>query len=143
MTAKKEEVTGLFAKIFEERSKKDKPSAPQTSEEIEHLDIQASEATEHLTKKVKPSAPQTSEEIEHSDIQTSEATEHLDIQTSKGKDSKSKGKDPKYQRTTVYLEKDLHQRLKLAAIKDGREMSGIISDLLKEWLDSKDKHPSI
>jgi hypothetical protein len=109
VTAKKEEGTGLFAKMFEERAKKAKPSAPQTSEEIEHLDTQ-----------------------------TSEATEHLDIQTSKGKDSKSKGKDPNYQRTTVYLEKNLHQRLKLAAIKEEREMSGIISDLLKEWLDSRE-----
>ena len=70
------------------------------------------------------------EEPEHPDIQKSNVTEHLDIQ-------KSKSKDPSYQRTTVYLPKAMHRRLKAAAANEDREMSAIVEELLEQWLDSR------
>ncbi|NJL81289.1 MAG: CopG family transcriptional regulator [Richelia sp. RM2_1_2] len=50
---------------------------------------------------------------------------------------KSKSTDPDYVRTTVYLPKKLHRKLKLAAAADERQMSDIISELLEKWLDEK------
>lgn len=50
---------------------------------------------------------------------------------------KSKSTDPDYVRTTVYLPKKLHRSLKLAAAADDRQMSDIITELLKKWLDKK------
>lgn len=67
---------------------------------------------------------------ESSDTQTSNTTEHLDIQT-------SKSKDPAYQRTTIYLPKVMHRRLKAAAANEDKEMSAIVEELLEQWLDSK------
>lgn len=64
---------------------------------------------------------------EHSDIQTSES---LNIQT-------SKSKDPNYQRTTVYLPKVLHKKLRAAAIAEDREMSDVIEELVAKWLEGK------
>jgi Ribbon-helix-helix protein, copG family len=49
----------------------------------------------------------------------------------------SKGKDPGYQRTTIYIPKDLHKRLKTAALEDDREMSDIIEELIEQWLASR------
>lgn len=50
----------------------------------------------------------------------------------------AKSKDPNYQRSTVYLPKAIHQRLKLAAIQDGKEISEVIEGLVKDWLDHRD-----
>ncbi|MBW4472607.1 MAG: ribbon-helix-helix domain-containing protein [Stenomitos rutilans HA7619-LM2] len=73
---------------------------------------------------------QAAETSERSDTQTSNTTEHLDIQT-------SKSKDPNYQRTTIYLPKAMHRRLKAAAATEGKEMSAIMEELLELWLDSR------
>ena len=67
---------------------------------------------------------------ESSDTQTSNTTEHLDIQT-------SKSKDPTYQRTTIYLPKAMHRRLKAAAANEDKEMSAIVEELLEQWLNSR------
>ena len=48
--------------------------------------------------------------------------------------NKAKGKNPDYQRTTVYLPKDIHRELKMAALEDGEEMSDIIEQLISQWL---------
>ncbi|MBE9212090.1 CopG family transcriptional regulator [Plectonema cf. radiosum LEGE 06105] len=50
---------------------------------------------------------------------------------------KSKSTDPDYVRTTVYLPKKLHRKLKLAAAADERQMSDIMSELLEKWLADK------
>lgn len=50
---------------------------------------------------------------------------------------KSKSTDPNYVRTTVYLPKRLHRKLKLAAASDERQMSDIITELLEKWLSEK------
>jgi hypothetical protein len=57
-------------------------------------------------------------------------TKHSDIQT-------SKSKDPTYQRTTVYLPKATHRKLKSAAADEDREMSDIIEALVQQWLESR------
>lgn len=82
--------------------------------------------------KSKHSDAQTSE---HSDIQT---PEHSNVETPERSDIQpAKGKDPNYQRTTVYLPKALHRRLRAAAIAEGREMSDIITTLVEDWLNEK------
>ncbi len=68
-----------------------------------------------------------SQTSEHSNIQTSES---LSVQT-------PKSKDPNYQRTTVYLPKALHKKLRAAAIADDREMSDVIEELVRQWLERK------
>jgi hypothetical protein len=62
--------------------------------------------------------------------QTSDTPQHLDIQT-------SKSKDPNYQRTTIYLPKVMHKRLKAAAANEEKEMSAIVEELLEQWLNSR------
>lgn len=49
----------------------------------------------------------------------------------------AKSKDPNYQRSTVYLPKNVHQRLKLAAIQDGKEISEVIEELVNGWLNQR------
>ena len=67
---------------------------------------------------------------ERLDTQTSDTSKHLDIQT-------SKSKDPNYQRTTIYLPKAMHKRLKAAAAHEEKEMSTIVEELLEQWLNSR------
>lgn len=50
---------------------------------------------------------------------------------------KSKSTDPDYVRTTVYLPKKLHRKLKLAAAADERQMSDIMAELVEKWLEKK------
>ena len=50
---------------------------------------------------------------------------------------KSKSTDPDYVRTTVYLPKKLHRKLKLAAAADERQMSDIMASLIEKWLEKK------
>lgn len=57
-------------------------------------------------------------------------TRHPDIST-------SKSKDPTYQRTTVYLPRVTHRKLKSAAADEDREMSDIIEELVQQWLESR------
>lgn len=49
----------------------------------------------------------------------------------------AKGKDPNYQRTTLYLPKALHRKFKAAALEEDREMSAIMEDLIQQWLESR------
>lgn len=48
---------------------------------------------------------------------------HSDVQT-------SKSKDPTYQRTTIYLPKAVHRKLKAAAANEDKEMSDIVTELV-------------
>jgi ParG len=47
---------------------------------------------------------------------------------------KSKSTDPNYIRTTVYLPKQLHKRMKAAALSQDKQMSDIIAELVEQWL---------
>lgn len=49
----------------------------------------------------------------------------------------SKSKDPNYQRTTIYLPKAMHRKLKAASAEEGREMSNVIEELIQQWLDQR------
>jgi transcriptional regulator GlxA family with amidase domain len=79
---------------------------------------------------------------EHLDIQTSKS---LNIQTSSSVEDASeqtevqasKSKNPTFQRTTVYLPKDLHKRFKVTAMNEDKEMSDIMIGLIEQWLNSR------
>ncbi len=47
---------------------------------------------------------------------------------------KSKSTDPNYIRTTVYLPKQLHKKMKAAALSQDRQMSDVIAELVEQWL---------
>ncbi|BDA74257.1 Helix-turn-helix protein, CopG [Rivularia sp. IAM M-261] len=47
---------------------------------------------------------------------------------------KSKSTDPNYIRTTIYLPKQLHRRMKAAALSQDRQMSDVIAELVEQWL---------
>lgn len=51
---------------------------------------------------------------------------------------KAKSADPDYVRTTIYLPKTLHKKLKGAAIDRDQEMSEIVEQLVFEWLENLD-----
>lgn len=78
---------------------------------------------------------------------------HPNIQTSGHLDTHkqfvpqvSKSKNPDFIRTTVYLPKEIHRALKVAAAEEGQEMSDITSNLIQEWLESRtqtSKHPGV
>ena len=57
-------------------------------------------------------------------------------QSSDGDKSTSitKSTDPNYTRTTIYLPKDLHRRLKATAASKERQMSDIMIELVEQWL---------
>lgn len=84
--------------------------------------------------KAAKSTDETVENVKHPDVQT---FKHSNTETSKHSDvSLSKSKDPDYQRTTVYLPKALHRKLRAAAIADDREMSDVIEELVQQWLEN-------
>ena len=63
-----------------------------------------------------------------------ETSESLDVQDTQ----MSKTKDPNYTRTTIYLPKILHRKLKAKAAEEGREMSEIVEKLIGDWLKAQD-----
>lgn len=58
------------------------------------------------------------------------------IEDSSAAEPIAKGKDPNYQRTTIYLPKVLHRKFKAAAVGADREMSDIVEELIEQWLKS-------
>ncbi len=49
----------------------------------------------------------------------------------------AKHKNPDYIRTTVYLPKHLHRKLRAAALADNLEMSTVVEQLIQKWLQSR------
>lgn len=49
----------------------------------------------------------------------------------------AKHRNPNVQRTTLYLPKTLHRKFKAAAVKEDREMSEIMEELIQRWLESR------
>ena len=81
---------------------------------------------------------------ERSNIQTSipktdsskfiaSTSKHVDVQTSK----KAKSANPDYTRTTLYLPKKMHKKLKAIALEEETEMSSIVEELIEGWLSSQ------
>jgi predicted DNA-binding ribbon-helix-helix protein len=48
--------------------------------------------------------------------------------------SQSKSTSPDYTRTTIYLPKQLHRKLKAVAATQDRQMSDIVTELVEHWL---------
>jgi hypothetical protein len=63
--------------------------------------------------------------------------EELTAPTTDPPSKKSKSSDPDYMRTTVYLPKKLHRRLKSAAADEEKEISEIVEELVANWLASR------
>ena len=79
-------------------------------------------------------------EIKQSNIQTSEqsntqTSKHLPAQTSDQPEQLAKSKNKAYVRSTMYLSKAIHKRLKLAAIDTDSDMSDIAEWAIEAWLD--------
>lgn len=53
---------------------------------------------------------------------------------------RSKSSNQSYIRTTFYLPRDLHKQLKMVAAQKDRDMSGIIEELLNDWLQAEFQH---
>jgi ribosomal protein L1 len=49
-------------------------------------------------------------------------------------DAKSKSTDPNYIRTTIYLPKQLHKKMKATALSQDKQMSDVIAELIEQWL---------
>ena len=69
------------------------------------------------------------------------SSNRLDISTSKHTDvemsKKAKSANPDYTRTTVYLPKKMHKKLKAIALDEEREMSSIVEELIETWLSKR------
>ena len=59
-------------------------------------------------------------------------SQHPNAQTSK----KAKSVNPDYTRTTLYLPKKMHKKLKAIALEQETEMSSIVEELIEGWLNS-------
>ena len=52
---------------------------------------------------------------------------------------KTKSTDPDYVRTTFYLPKAVHRKLKSVAVSQERQMSDIVTELLEQWLSAEER----
>ena len=108
----------------------------------ERSDVQMSDTNKKTSSK---SNVETSEgSNEGSNIQTSEAqavNSDSSISTSKNSNTqtskKAKSVNPDYTRTTVYLPKKMHKKLKAIALDEEKEMSSIVEELIEGWLNSQ------
>lgn len=87
-----------------------------------HSDVQKSDSNQSTT----PIEEQTNQDT------TKTTSKHSDAQT-----SKAKSVNPDYVRTTVYLPKTMHKKLKAIAVEEEKEMSGIVEELIDTWLKSR------
>ena len=53
-------------------------------------------------------------------------------------EGKAKSSNSNYQRTTVYLPKDIHRKLKFAALDEEKDMSEIMTELIEAWLKKRE-----
>lgn len=90
-------------------------------------DVQASDNPTTSTSK-----PRNDSDLK-SESQAEVHSAHLNIQTSKI----AKSANPDYMRTTVYLPKKMHKKLKAIAIEEEKEMSSIVEELISAWLISQ------
>ncbi len=110
----------------------------------ENLSIQTSKRLDVQKSRTKTSPPSsatddapTSKPRNDSDFKSESQAEvhsaHSSIQTSK----KAKSANPDYMRTTIYLPKKMHKKLKAIAIEEEKEMSSIVEELISAWLISQ------
>ncbi len=93
---------------------------------------QQSSATEDAPTSKNPNTS-TSKPRNDSDFKSESQAEvhsaHPNIQTSKAKST-----NPDYTRTTIYLPKKMHKKLKAIALEEEKEMSSIVEELISAWL---------
>lgn len=53
--------------------------------------------------------------------------------------SKSKSTSPNYVRTTIYFPKHLHKKLKTTAADEEKEMSDIVEESVRQYLESRNQ----
>lgn len=59
-----------------------------------------------------------------------ETVKHLAIQTGK---HLAKSQDPAYTKFTTYIPIDLHRAVKAKLVGEGRELSDLVEEVLREW----------
>ena len=59
-----------------------------------------------------------------------ETAKHSNIQPSK---HLAKSQDPAYTKFTTYVPIELHRAVKAKLVGQGRELSGLVAELLREW----------
>jgi hypothetical protein len=72
-------------------------------------------------------------------LQGGEASEQPDVQTSrhlavKAESALAKSKDPAYVKFTTYVSRETHLQVKSLAVRHEVELSGLVEELLKDWL---------
>lgn len=104
----------------------------------ENLDVQTSSTQKKVSSRDTLGAPlhgtavSSRTDVESSKNSNVQTSDNLDNQTSKAKSS-----NPDYTRTTLYLPKKMHKKLKAIAVEEEREMSQIVEELLSAYLESK------
>ena len=58
-----------------------------------------------------------------------------DLEEAAPKRAPGRRSDPAYRQANAYLPKDLHQTVKVELLKEGKEYSVLVEELLTEWLD--------
>lgn len=130
-----------FDKLFDQRKRNaqtskqsdTQTSEPETAPSSEDSEVKSQvQTSEHLnaqTSKLPPAQKEPPVTLEPN-VQTSER--------SKTQTSNAKSKNKEYTRTTFYLPKKTHQRLKIASINQQEEMSEIVTRLIENWLEDSD-----
>ena len=68
------------------------------------------------------------------DLPKSEAEDVLELEaTIPSSKQTTKSTDPNYTRTTIYLPKEMHRQIKVAAIVEEREMSDLIAEAISQY----------
>lgn len=114
------------AQTSKPRNARDDYTESQAEVHSARSDVQKSRA-----KTSQPSS--TTSDVEASDNSNTSTSKHSSIQTSK----KAKSANPDYMRTTVYLPKKMHKKLKAIALEEEKEMSSIVEELIEAWLISQ------
>ena len=103
-----------------------------------HSDVQKSKSKSSKTSKNLDSetsfhlSTQTSKTVNESS-QNDDTSKYPNVQTPLAKST-----NPDYTRTTIYLPKKMHKKLKAIALEEEKEMSSIVEELIGAWLTSKD-----
>ncbi|MEY2833137.1 MAG: hypothetical protein RLZZ574_2396 [Cyanobacteriota bacterium] len=92
--------------------------------------VQSSKSS-NISTSNKPNIQTSTTQADNSNSNVS-ASKHTDVQPSK----KAKSANPDYTRTTVYIPKKMHKKLKAIALDEEREMSSIVEELIETWLSS-------
>ncbi len=66
-------------------------------------------------------------------MSNSKKVSNINASTSQRSDSQAKSANPDEATKTIYLPKDLHQKLKALAVKNDQEISEVVEELFDKW----------